>query len=284
MPTTPAAPEHLRDGTWVLLRGLMREHGHWGDFPRQLAAATQARQVLTPDLPGNGTLHTQTSPTRIADMVDACRAQVREALGADAGPVHVLSISMGGMLATAWAQSHPHELASLSLMASSMRPFSPLWQRLRPRHWPRILGLIASGASDDAWEQAILQMTTRSPQAAHALPQWLAIRQRRPVHTLNALRQLLAAARFQAPVQAPAVPTLVMCGQQDDLVDPRCSQAIAQAWQCTLRMHPTAGHDLPLDAPQWVIDTLLDTLGNGGPTNLVPTNQKPPGRTRQTGG
>ncbi len=275
----PTPPEHAANETWVLLRGLMREHGHWGDFPARLAAATGARQVLTPDLPGNGLLHTQTSPTRIADMVDACRAQVRQALGPDAGPVRVLSISMGGMLATAWAHQHPHELASLCLMASSMRPFSPLWQRLRPVHWPRILGLLSSGASDQEWELAILQMTTCSPQAAWALPDWLAIRQQRPVRTANALRQLLAAARFRAPLQAPAVPTLILCGAQDALVDPRCSAAIAQAWGCALHTHPDAGHDLPLDAPQWVIDTLLDTLLNGRPTN-----QKPPARTRQTGG
>jgi pimeloyl-ACP methyl ester carboxylesterase len=275
----PMPPEHTANETWVLLRGLMREHGHWGDFPARLAAATGARHVLTPDLPGNGLLHTQTSPTRIADMVDACRAQVRVAIGPDAGPVHVLSISMGGMLATAWAHQHPQELASLCLMASSMRPFSPLWQRLRPVHWLRILGLLARGASDQEWELAILQMTTHSPQAALALPHWLDISRRRPVCKTNALRQLLAAARFRAPLQAPAVPTLILCGAQDALVDPRCSQAIARAWGCAWHMHPDAGHDLPLDAPQWVIDTLIASAINGWPPN-----QKPPARTRQTGG
>ncbi|EER57837.1 hypothetical protein AcdelDRAFT_4590, partial [Acidovorax delafieldii 2AN] len=32
-----------------------------------------------------------------------------------------------------------------------------------------------------------------------------------------------------------------------------CSLAIARHWQCALALHPQAGHDLPLDAPQWVI-------------------------------
>jgi pimeloyl-ACP methyl ester carboxylesterase len=240
----------------VLLRGLMREHGHWGDFPERLGRALGASHVLTPDLPGNGLLHTHTSPARIADMVDACRAQVQDALGEHHGPVNVLSISMGGMLATAWAHRYPREVASLCLMASSMRPFSPVWQRLRPQQWSLILSLLFSGASDEAWERAILQMTTTSVDAAQALPHWLRIRRERPVSTRNALRQLLAAATFSAPRQSPVMPTLVLCGARDALVDPRCSQAIADAWHCPVHLHPDAGHDLPLDAPQWVIDQL----------------------------
>jgi pimeloyl-ACP methyl ester carboxylesterase len=244
-------------GTWVLLRGLIREHGHWGDFPQRLQAALGADQVLTPDLPGNGWLNAQRSPTQIADMVDACRHQVRAELGTGHPPVHVLSISMGGMLATAWARSHPEELASLCLMSSSMRPFSPVWQRLRPANWPPILRLVLGRADDAQWEREILRMTTASPRAATALPAWLAIRRDRPVRTLNALRQLWAAARFCAPTTPPAMPTLILSGARDALVDPRCSQAIAQAWGCPCDSHPDAGHDLPLDAPEWVIRQLL---------------------------
>ncbi len=257
MPAPSSAPEGPSGDTWVLLRGLIREHGHWGSFPQRLQQALGAERVLTPDLPGNGRLNTQRSPTQIADMVDACRQQVRAELGTGHPPVHVLSISMGGMLATAWAQAHPHELASLCLMSSSMRPFSPLWQRLRPPTWPKILQLLLSGADDRQWEQAILAMTTCSPQAEAALPAWLAIRRDRPVRTANALRQLWAAARFTAPKAVPQVPTLILSGQQDALVDPRCSQAIAEAWGCAWASHPDAGHDLPLDAPDWVIQQLL---------------------------
>ncbi|MEY2842225.1 MAG: hypothetical protein RI920_262 [Pseudomonadota bacterium] len=257
MTTPPSLTSPAHGGTWVLLRGLMREHGHWGSFPQRLQTALGAERVLTPDLPGNGLLNGQASPTRIADMVDACRQQVRAELGTGHPPVHVLSISMGGMLAAAWAHSHPHELASLCLMSSSMRPFSPLWQRLRPANWPQILRLLVSQADDRQWETAILAMTTRSPQAAAALPGWLAIRRDRPVRTSDALRQLWAAARFRAPTTVPAMPTLILSGQQDALVDPRCSQAISEAWGCPWASHPDAGHDLPLDAPDWVIQMLM---------------------------
>ena len=65
--------------TWILLRGLTREQGHWGDFVPQLKAALPAEAtLLTPDLPGNGVLHQQTSPSRVEDMVEAVRGELRD--------------------------------------------------------------------------------------------------------------------------------------------------------------------------------------------------------------
>jgi predicted alpha/beta hydrolase family esterase len=44
----------------------------------------------------------------------------------------------------------------------------------------------------------------------------------------------------------------VLVSAADGLVDPRCSQRLAQAWGAPMRKHPTAGHDLPLDDGAWV--------------------------------
>ena len=43
--------------TWVLLRGLTRESGHWGVLPALLAERLPHARVLTIDLPGAGALH-----------------------------------------------------------------------------------------------------------------------------------------------------------------------------------------------------------------------------------
>ena len=45
---------------------------------------------------------------------------------------------------------------------------------------------------------------------------------------------------------------LLLNGAGDRLVDPRCSDRIAAAFGLPLHRHPRAGHDLPLDAPDWV--------------------------------
>ncbi|MEY4767271.1 MAG: hypothetical protein RI907_3944 [Pseudomonadota bacterium] len=237
----------------VLLRGLMREHAHWGSFPDALRQRWVGGEVLTPDLPGNGLLWQQPSPLRVADMVDAVRHQVRQAWGTAPGPVHVMALSMGGMVATNWASKHPEEVSSLCLMSSSMRPFSALTDRLRPGQWGQVLRLVRHSHQLALRERIVFDMTCACARADQVLPQWEAIQRSRPVSTANALRQLWAAARFRAPLSAPPVPTLVLSGQQDALVHPRCSEAIARCWRATHASHPSAGHDLPLDAPDWVL-------------------------------
>jgi pimeloyl-ACP methyl ester carboxylesterase len=69
------------------------------------------------------------------------------------------------------------------------------------------------------------------------------------------LRQLWAAARYRAPAQAPA-PTLILASRNDALVDPSCSEELARRWRVPVRMHASAGHDLTLDDPDWVVDQI----------------------------
>ncbi|MGZ5183361.1 MAG: alpha/beta fold hydrolase, partial [Ramlibacter sp.] len=73
----------------------------------------------------------------------------------------------------------------------------------------------------------------------------------------NALRQLWAAARYRAPDRPPAVPLLLLASAGDRLVHPSCSARLADRWEVPLRLHPWAGHDLPLDDPAWVLDHVL---------------------------
>jgi pimeloyl-ACP methyl ester carboxylesterase len=72
------------------------------------------------------------------------------------------------------------------------------------------------------------------------------------VSRVNVIRQLAAAARYQAPAGAPLMPVLLLAGAGDRLVSPRCSEALARQWSAPLAVHPTAGHDLPLDDGAWV--------------------------------
>ena len=97
--------------------------------------------------------------------------------------------------------------------------------------------------------------------------QWAAVRRQRPVSARNAVRQLVAAARYCAPAAAPVDRVLLLGSQEDRLVSSQCSQAIAQAWGLPLQLHPWAGHDLPLDDPQWVIDAVLQWLSRNEATD-----------------
>lgn len=246
--------------TWVLLRGLMREQRHWGDFPATLARALPGARIITPDLPGNGSLHRQASATSVADMVECCRRELL-ARGIPA-PYHVLALSLGGMVAVEWAHRHPQDIACCVLLNTSMRPFNPFYQRLRWQNYPALLRQLVFG-DRRSQEALILRLTSR--RHAHGNPallaDWLRYQQEYPVSRRNALRQLLSAARYRAPASRPAMPVLVMAGAQDQLVDHRCSQRLARAWQADCLIHGDAGHDLPLDEGAWVAQSVARWLG-----------------------
>ena len=246
--------------TWILLRGLTRESRHWGDFLDQFQQVFPEHLLVALDLPGNGLLNHLPSPGSVPDMVESCRAQL--ALRGIEPPFHVLAMSLGAMVAVAWAQAYPQEVRAHVLINTSMRPFSPFYQRLRPANYAALLRLALAGASPAMWEQRILQMTSNQVDEA-VLPHWLALRQANPVSRLNAFMQLLAAARFHAAAGQPATPTLLLASECDHLVSVESSRAIARHWQCALRVHPSAGHDIALDDGRWVALQVRDWLGQG---------------------
>ncbi|MDO9198417.1 alpha/beta fold hydrolase, partial [Rhodoferax sp.] len=232
---------------------------HWGHFIEQFQHALPGCQLIALDLPGNGQLNQERSPVRVQDMVTHCRAQL--AVRNIKPPYHVLAMSLGAMVAVAWAHAHPQEVATNVLINTSMRPFSPFYQRLRPGNYGALLQLALSGAAPAVWERAVLRLTSNHADET-VLPLWLALRQTSPVSRANALRQLVAAASFRAPPVKPLVPTLVLASEQDHLVSVECSRTLARHWQCAFGVHASAGHDLPLDDGLWVAAQVREWLMN----------------------
>ena len=264
-PMTDAPSTRVLSPPWVLLRGLTRESRHWDGFVDEFGQVLPGGRVMALDLPGNGHLNQFSSPTSMSAMVTHCRAQL--ALRQVNGPVRLLAMSLGAMVAVAWAQAHPQEVVGQVLINTSLRPFSPFYQRLKPPNYGVLLRLMLSRASDVDWESALLRMTSNhwADRPAEVLPHWLALRAANPVSRANALRQLLAAARYRAHAQPPAVPTLLLASEYDKLVSVDCSKTLARVWRATLRLHPSAGHDLPLDDGPWVAAQVRDWLLNTPP-------------------
>jgi len=237
--------------TWIFLRGLTRESRHWGDFPKEFLREVPGAEIHTADLPGNGAQNTQKSPTHVDEIAECIRARL---FGQGIlPPYHVLAMSLGAMAAISWASCHPEEIHGCVLINTSLRPFNPFYQRLKPDNYRRLLTLALRGANERDWESAILNITSRhAAYPAEVLGNWIAYRRENPVSRRNALRQLLAAARYRAPRVKPDSPILVLTSQADALVDTSCSRRLAAHWNTAFAEHPTAGHDLPLDDGLWV--------------------------------
>lgn len=241
-------PEHF-----ILIRGLIREAAHWGDFLPKLQEQFPQAHFHCLDIPGAG-VHFQThSPMSISTMVDRMREDFLK-LNLP-GPAHLLAISLGGMISVNWMQRYPQDFKSCVLMNTSFSDYSPVWKRLRPSAF---LGLLkAPLLKGFKKEETILKVVSNNQHdyEKNALF-WGKIIEERPVSVQNTLKQLLAAAAFRTHGFRPTIPTLILASTNDRMVSVECSRVIAQKWEVPLYENPTAGHDISLDAPDWVIDQL----------------------------
>jgi len=242
---------------WFFLRGLVREAGHWSGFLERFERAFPGHEAIPLDLPGNGVHFREQSPLTVGGMTEKVRAEFLKKKGEDN---HLFALSLGAMVALEWLHRWPDDIKSAVLVNTSVRGLSPLHRRLRPGNYPRIAKMLFSG-QPAFLEKSILEMTSNDrTRHAELTDAWVKIHDARPVSRANSVRQLLAAARFHPPRERPSLPLLILNGAGDRLVHPSCSQEIAKHWKIPVSIHPTAGHDLTLDDPDWVIGQLRSFL------------------------
>lgn len=237
---------------WILLRGLTRESGHWGNFITKLKAAFPEANICPIDLPGTGVYYKQLSP----DNIPAITGQVR-AIAQENGwlneSINVLGISLGGMVALDWLMTHPKEIHTGVFVNISLGGLSPFYQRLRWQSLPAIIRVILKTKIYDR-ELGIIQLISNRKEGYTSLAKlWYRIQCERPVKLKNAYAQIVAAARYRVPAKPPSVPVLLLNSASDRLVAPECSEAIAKLWGVSFARQQWAGHDLTSDDPDWVI-------------------------------
>jgi alpha-beta hydrolase superfamily lysophospholipase len=262
---------------WLLLRGLTREQRHWLDFPTYFAAHVKGpgpapTEVVTLDLPGFGTQRDAPVPATVEEFVDDTRARLLP-LRTPGEPMGLVAVSLGGIVAVTWLARYPGDFVCGAVINASMSDLSPLWHRMRPRNWPRIAAALVMGVR--ARERMLLGMTRYQGDLDRDCDRHVEIAATAPPGKRAFLGQLTAAMRIKAPKQI-TVPTFVLTSIGDNLVDWRCSEAIAKRLSLPLKLHEgkgnqAAGHDLALDDPQWVCDRLNELVATLPPTTAPTT-------------
>jgi pimeloyl-ACP methyl ester carboxylesterase len=237
---------------WFFLRGLIRESGHWDGFLERVQSALPEVKVEALDLPGSGPRFREKSPITIGEIAESVREDFLRRKGEEN---RLFAISLGAMVGIQWMHDHPDDFTGAILGNTSLSGLSPFHHRLLPKNYSKILRLLRGGPAEK--ERIILEMTShRVSEFDRIQADWVNIRAERPVSTANSLRQLLAAARFYPPEERPKPPVLLLNGAKDNFVSPYCSEAIARHWNLPLHSHPEAGHDITLDAPEWVLEEI----------------------------
>jgi pimeloyl-ACP methyl ester carboxylesterase len=175
------------------------------------------------------------------------------------GELILCGASMGGMLAMEVVRQAPQRVKALALLGTSARPETEAMRALREA----AIALFEQGRIDEVL-QANLPLAFHPGRAKD-----LMLHQSYLDFVLRAgagqlIRQNRAVmARADARLHLPAIacPTLVMCGDSDQLTPPECSREIAQLIKgadfVTLR---ECGHMLTMECPAEVNAALLQWL------------------------
>ena len=239
--------------TWILLRGLAREKGHWGPFLENFEHRFRGDVVLPIDLPGAGEFCDASCPKNMAEVFQFVRGQVIQR-AESAANFSLLAISMGGMVAMEWMKQKPQELEACVLINTSLKSLSPIYQRLRWQIWQRFLHIISIQNNRERERSIIELLMNNHASQQQALPLWAKIATERPMSYGNFINQLMAAARFEGLDAKPDVPVLLLNSLGDRFTDPSCSEALHEKWSWPIHRHPWAGHDLPWDDAEWVLN------------------------------
>ena len=243
------------------LRGLARGRGHWGSFPKDLSATDASIELDLLDIPGNGTRCSEKLPLQAEKAVEMIRAQSRWVQNQET--FSILGISFGGMLALKWAEMYPKEVSKVFIVNSSLAQYSPFFKRLQVN---QLLSIVKAMGEIDfvAREKTILSITSNQiKNREEHLALMAAFSKKYQVSPSSFFRQLLLATTVR--ISNLKKPELMVIGSHKDrLVDVSCSLKIAEGFGVTPIIHPTAGHDIPLDDPLWLAKLISQELVSKG--------------------
>ena len=243
--------------TLVLLRGLTRGRYHWGGFSEQLKIAFPDIQLVFIDLAGNGLRANEKSPITIQAAVQDVRNQLK--LHKINNPVNVLALSLGGMITLQWLNDYPQEICKAIVINSSHAKLSRINERMRPL---TIVKLIIGSILPLAFrEKIIYSVTSNKLRNNLILDEWILEAKQHPVSHINFIRQIRIARSFTTKLHINSDQLMLLASHTDHLVSMVSSQKLAIHTQSSLKLNETAGHEITLDDPDWVIEQAASVFG-----------------------
>lgn len=239
---------------WIFLRGLTRGQGHWGDFPTAFRKKFPGVQIEFLDLPGCGTRVDEVSPLTMKANLEAVRKHSQ--FIKDGKKVSLLSISLGSMIAVLWQEHHPSEVKEAVLINTSFRGLPP-WKRIKLLNLPKIFSVPFKKTSLEKEEIISKIICHNEENRLRNLPLLAEFSDQHPFQFQNFFRQIVAASLAQFPSEARR-PILILSSRKDRLVSSECSIQLGKMWKLPVDVHPHAGHDLPIDDPDWLLRRLAN--------------------------
>ena len=216
--------EQVGEGPDVLLIGGLGDTVESWQF--QLDGLADRYRLTAFDNRGAGRTPLSGAPLSAAAMADDAAALLR-ALGI--ASAHVTGFSLGSAIAQELALRHPDLVRSLVLTSTYSRPEALFRSQLRFWRW-----LPGVAPSERAFFEAFF--TWVYTPRAHAdgavdeiIEEALAFPHQQPIEAFQAQVDACASHDAEGRLAQIAVPTLVLAGEFDNILPPRCSRSVAEA-------------------------------------------------------
>lgn len=241
-----------------LLIGLTKSGLHWDKrFVAGLKEAFGTDDVFPMDIPGCGERNHLSTPFGVPAIVEDMREHYEQSLLRDDDDTHhlLVSVSLGGMLATEWTRRYPEDFDSLVVINSSFKGFSPVWRRVQPWAMQMMLRIFLTRDSAQKEHLVTVLCGNNPEQRDEILEDWIDIDRRHPLRRRNVVVQTLSGAAYR-PDHVPDVPKLILAARHDRLAHYSCSEAIHRAWGGDLVVwdDPLIGHGAHFDAPGRLVE------------------------------
>ncbi len=201
--------------------------------------------------------------TDVHTRFDRLETMAAALLAEHAGELILCGASMGGMLAMEVARQSPERVKGLALLGTSARPDTPEMQQLREA----AILLFEQGRAEEVlrFNLPMAFHPSRSKDAVLTQTYIDFVLQAGAAQLIQQNRAVMA--RPDARLHLPQLrcPTLVLCGDSDQLVPPECSEEIAALVpDAEFTCIANCGHMLTMERPAEVNAALLAWLKNLG--------------------
>jgi 3-oxoadipate enol-lactonase len=263
----PPIELHVREaGTGdpvVLLHGLGGDHTVW-DF--QIPILAKSYRVLAPDLRGHGRSRL---PEEARYSFEEFEGDVLKLLDdRKTGPIHLVGLSGGGLLALRLVVDHPTRIRSLAVlgamghMDNHTRAVGQSWAEVLRDEGPAAYSArLARDLFAPDWLEAHLDLGERIAKSQEEK------------NLRGVVQWALAMSSFDLRSRLGRVktPTLIMHGLDDGVVDPSHARLMRQAiLGAEVRLFPNTGHLIPIERPEETAQILLDWFGRQPPLKPSP--------------
>jgi hypothetical protein len=236
---------------WIWFNGLAREAGHWGGLPAK-AERQLDEKVITFDLSSAPANKLSSSKPQTNDAIQAFATQIPRTHS-----LKLLAVDSSASMALQYAATEPR--VKRVVLVNPLSRDDLVHLRVKWLQMARFFACFRANRDSLAAQHRALSLLSNSQDRCRQLASiWAEIQNRRPVSMAHCWLELKRSLRqrMPAPSQLLHCQIEVLVSRADAIISPKSGQHLARYYSSPLVLNLTAGHDIAVDDPHWLLHQL----------------------------